>query len=167
MSDTIYMASEAGSIGSMPSLMPGSSRAKPGDIMMMDERRQWGPADAFGDRLFATNGYQAFPGGFMMEWGITQTQVPGYTYSSSGYSNYSGANSIYVYFHRQFANNCLAVFGNGDEGFSYSSGFGSTSYYNTSFPSAGMTFGNLSRFGFTVSNSTAIPMRCRWFAVGH
>lgn len=167
VSDTVYISSQAGSIGSMPYLMPGSSTAKPGDVMMMDERRQWGPADAFGDRLFQTNGYQRFPGGFMMEWGLTSNSIPGYAYSSSGYSSYSGNNSLYVYFHRAFSNACLGVYGNGDEGFSYSSGFGTSTYYNTTFPSAGITFSNVSRYGFTVSNSTAVPMRCRWFAVGY
>ena len=167
MNDIIYNASEAGTVGSLPFLMPGSSRAKPGDVMMLDSNKQWGPADAFGDRLFATNGYQTFPGGFMMEWGVTANVVPGYTYSNSGYSNYGDGNSITISFHRPFANNCLGVYGNGDEGFTYNSGFGSDYYYNTTFPSAGMTFSNLTRYGFNVSNSTAIPMRCRWFAVGY
>ena len=158
-------------IGSMPMLMPGAGRAKPGDIMMLDGRKQWGPADAFGDHLLQPFGYQRIPAGFMMQWGTTGT-IEGYGYSNTGgYSNYGANNSLNVSFYKDFQYICFGVYGNGTGSFTYDSNYGGSGMggysYNTTFPSAGITFNNITRYGFTVYNNTPIDMACRWFAVGH
>lgn len=158
-------------VGSLPLLMPGRSRARPGDIMMLDQYRQWGPADAFGDHLLQPFGYQRIPAGFMMQWGTTDS-VNGYGYSNSGgYSGYNANNSLYVYFYKRFQFTCFGVYGNGTGSFTYNSNYGGSGpggySYNTTFPSAGFTFSNLSVYGFTVHNNTPIDMACRWFAVGY
>lgn len=158
-------------IGSMPMVMPGAGRAKPGDIMMLDGNKLWGPADAFGDHWLQPFGYQRFPAGFMMQWGTTGV-IDGYGYSNSGgYGGYSANNSANINFFRQFQSACFGVYGNGTGNFTYDSNYGGSGIggysYNTTFPSAGFTFGNITRFGFTVYNNTPIDMSCRWFAVGY
>ena len=157
--------------GTLPFMMPGRSRARPGDVMMLDQHKRWGPADAFGDHLLQAFGYQKFPAGFMMQWGTTGS-INGYGYSNSGgYTGYSSNNSSNISFYKQFQYACFGVYGNGTNSFTYNSNYGGTGSgaytYNTAFPSAGFTFSNLTRWGFTVHNNTPIDMECRWFAVGH
>lgn len=162
---------ETDPIGSLPMLMPGRNRAKPGDFMMLDENKQWGPADAFGDHWLQPFGYQRFPAGFMMEWGTTGV-IQGYGFASTGgYAGYSNTNAVAVSFYKEFQYMCFGVYGNGASNFTFDSNYGGAGpggySYNTTFPSAGFTFTNITRFGFNVHNNTPIDMACRWFAVGH
>lgn len=162
--DLVFQKNEADPIGGLPFMMPRRSSARPGDIMMLDEYKRWHPADVFGDRWMQPYGYQRFPGGFMMQWGTTQS-INGYGYSSSSSfgNNYSDQT-----FYKAYNNVCFGVYGNGTGSFSYNSNYGNTgNMYNTTYPSAGFTFTNLSRWGFRVFNNTPIDMTCQWFAVGY
>jgi len=168
--DLLNKVVETDPVGSLPFLMPGRANSRPGDVMMLDQYMRWGPADAFGDHLLQPYGYQRIPAGFMMQWGTTDT-IPGYGYynSGGGFSGYNSNNSVGQSFYKAFSYMCFGVYGNGTNSFTYNSNYGTGTYYayNTDFPSAGFTFSNLTRWGFTISNNTPIDMACRWFAVGH
>lgn len=170
MSEERYQSSQIGAIGSLPSSMPGVSTASDGSSMMLDQNGQWGPGNMFGDKLLEPYGYQKFPGGFMMQWGTTQTLL-GYGYANnSGYSNYNINNSSNILFYKPFDYLCFGVYGNGSNNFTYNSNYGSSGTggysYNTAFPSAGITFNSITRFGFQVYNNTPMDTVCKWFAVG-
>lgn len=168
--DLLNRQVETDPVGSLPFMMPGRSRARPGDVMMLDQYKRWGPADAFGDHLLQPYGYQRIPAGFMMQWGTTGT-IAGYGYynTGGGFSGYNSNNSATQTFYKTFSYMCFGVYGNGTDSFTYNSNYGNVGYgsYNTTFPSAGFTFSNVTRWGFTVHNNTPIDMACRWFAVGH
>ena len=152
-------------IGSLPMLMPGAGSSKPGDFMMMDGYRQWGPADAFGDHVLQPFVYQKFPGGLMMQWGTTGV-IQGYTGNGGG-----GTTSSNINFYRQFQSVCFGVYGNGTGSFTLNSfSIGGTGWGDSSVnivPSAGFNFNNFTRYGFTISNITPVDMACAWFAVGY